>query len=147
MSGVPVHPRRADLRLERLPGRLAICRLAADDPIPPWAREGSPLVSITRTDRELSIVAAEDAVPESVRAERGWIALRIVGTLDFSLIGIVSALTGALAEAKVPVFVLSTHDTDILLVRAGDAQRAEAALSHVAYIADAQLMRRDDRAR
>ena len=93
-----------------------------------------PLLSITRTAGELSIVAAEEAVPDSVKAERGWVAMRIAGTLDFSLIGILSRLTAALAEANVPVFVISTHDTDILLVRAGDAGRAVEALSTVADI-------------
>lgn len=126
------------LALEWIPGRFAICRLDVRDAIPTWAGRSSNLLSITRTDRELSIVAAEEAVPESVKAERGWVALRIAGTLDFSLIGILSSLTGALAEANVPVFVISTHDTDVLLVRAEDAGRAETALSRVAPFAPAQ---------
>lgn len=120
------------LALEWIPGRFAICRLDARDAIPAWAGRPSSLLSITRTDGELSIVAAEEAVPDSVKAERGWVAMRIAGTLDFSLVGILSMLTGALAEANVPVFVISTYDTDILLVRAGDAERAIDALSHVA---------------
>ena len=91
-----------------------------------------PLVSITRTEGELSIVTAEGAVPATMKAERGWVGLRIAGTLDFSLIGILSTLTAALAEANVPVFVISTHDTDILLLRAGDVGRAVEALSAVA---------------
>jgi hypothetical protein len=132
MSDVPAHPPQDKLTLEWLPGRLAICRLDADDPIPAWARQPMPLASITRTDRELSIVAAEELVPESVKAERGWVGLRIAGTLDLTLIGVLSRLTGALAEANVPVFVISTYDTDILLVRAEDAEGAREALSHVA---------------
>ena len=130
--------------LEWIPGRFAICRLDARDAIPAWAGPSSNLLSITRTDRELSIVAAEEAVPDSVKAERGWVALRIAGTLDLSLIGILSRLTAALAEANVPVFVISTHDTDVLLVRAGDADRAKAALSRVASLGREQPLPRDD---
>jgi len=120
------------LALEWIPGRFAICRLDVRDAVPAWAGPSSNLLSITRTDRELSIIAAEEAVPDSVNAERGWVALRIAGTLDFSLVGILSRLTNALAEANVPVFVISTFDTDVLLVRAGDADRAGEALSAVA---------------
>jgi len=120
------------LALEWIPGRVAICRLDVRDAIPAWAGRPSSLLSITRTDGELSIVVAEEAVPKPVKAERGWVAMRIAGTLDFSLVGILSKLTGALAEANVPVFVISTYDTDVLLVRADDADRAREALSAVA---------------
>ena len=126
---------RHQLALEWIHGRFAICRLDVRDAVPAWAGQSSNLLSITRTDRELSIVAAEEAVPDSVKAERGWVAMRIADTLDFSLVGILSRLTGALAEANVPIFVISTYDTDILLVRADDADRAREALSHVANTA------------
>ena len=123
---------KRQLTLEWIPGRFAICRLDVRDAVPAWAGQSSNLLSITRTDRELSIVAAEEAVPESVKAERGFVAMRIAGTLDFSLVGILSKLTAALAEANVPVFVISTFDTDVLLVRADDADCAREALSAVA---------------
>jgi len=126
------------LALEWIPGRFAVCRLDVHDAVPAWAHGDMPLVSITRTAGELSIVAAEEAVPESAKAERGWAAMRIGGTLDFSLVGILSKLTGALAEANVPVFVISTYDTDVLLVRADDAARAERALSPTASFAPRQ---------
>jgi hypothetical protein len=58
--------------------------------------------------------------------------MAIVGTLDFSLTGILSRLTTALAEASIPVFAISTYDTDILLVRAEHAQQARGALAPVA---------------
>ena len=129
---------RHQLALEWIHGRFAICRLDVRDAVPAWAGPSSNLLSITRTDRELSIVAAEEAVPASVKAERGWVALRIAGTLDFSLIGILSRLTGALAEANVPIFVISPYDTDVLLVRAKDAGRAREALAPVADISRLQ---------
>ncbi len=122
------------LSLEWVRGRFAVCRLGADEAVPDWAvASGSPgLLSVTRTDRELSIVADEDRVPASTRAERGWVALRVGGTLDFGLVGVLSSLTGALAAAGVSVFAVSTYDTDILLVKATDSERALEALGAVA---------------
>ncbi len=125
------------LGLEWMPGTFAVCRLGADAAVPGWAVGGgssgaSGLVSITRTDRELSIVVGEDRVPTDVRAERGWVALRVSGTLDFGLVGVLSRLTSALADAGVSVFAMSTYDTDILLVKAKDAGRAVEALRAVA---------------
>jgi hypothetical protein len=74
------------------------------------------VVSLTWTADELSIVCPEDLVPGDVRAERGWRAIRVRGAIDFSETGVVAALTVPLAEAKIGVFVLSTFDTDYLLV-------------------------------
>ncbi len=125
------------LGLEWIAGSFAVCRLDPGDPVPGWASGScdSALLSITRTDRELSIVAPDSVVPDGVRAERGWVALRVAGTLDFGLVGVLSGLTGALAAASVPVFVVSTYETDILLVKSSDAQRAVEALASVADVA------------
>ncbi len=122
------------LSLEWIQGGFAVCRLGADEAVPDWAvaSGSSGLLSVTRTDRELSIVADEDRVPASTRAERGWVALRVGGTLDFGLVGVLSRLTGALAAAGVSVFAVSTYDTDILLVKASDSRRAIEALGAVA---------------
>ena len=111
------------LHLLPLEGIFAVCRLAADAPVPGWAA-GGPFVSITRTGEELSVVCREDVIPEGVRCERGWRCLRVSGTLDFSLIGVLASLLDPLARAGVGVFVLSTFDTDYLLVKQADWQRA-----------------------
>lgn len=122
------------LGLHWLPGRLAVCRLDAAASLPSWIESAHGLVSWTRTDAELSIVIDEDQVPADVRAERGWRGMRVDGPLDFALTGILARLTGALADAAVPVFALSTYDTDILLVRVDDAERAVEALGVVADV-------------
>jgi len=119
------------LHLEWLPGRYAVCRLEPDAPVPEWATRmnaSSPFSSITRTDRELSIVCYEALVPGGVRAERGFVALRVVGTLDFNLTGIIARLTVPLADAGVPVFVVSTFETDYLLIKATDRDAASRVL-------------------
>ena len=113
-----------DLRL--LAGSYAVSRLSPDDALPEWAR--GELLAATWTPDELSIVSAADSVPESVRSESGWRVLCVEGPLDFSLVGILAALTGTLARAEIAVFSLSTFDTDYLLVRERDLERALSAL-------------------
>lgn len=123
------------LALRWLPGRYAVCRLEPAAPLPPWA-EPPPggLISLTRTEAECSLVVAQDRVPDGVRAQRGFRALWVEGPLDFSSVGILARLTAALARNGVPVFVISTFDTDLLLVREAEADRAAAALREVAEI-------------
>ncbi len=100
--------------------------MQAGSEIPAWAQGN--FVSITRTAEELSIVCAADDVPTKVKAEREWHGLRVSGTLDFSLVGIVASLTVPLADAGIGVFVVSTFDTDYLFVRSAELASAMAAL-------------------
>lgn len=102
------------IHLRVRPGTLAICRLGPDEAVPAWAR-GS-FVSVTRTRDELSVVCDEAEVPGDGRAERGWRAFEVEGPLDFSLTGVLAGLTAPLATAAIPVFAVSTFDTDYLLV-------------------------------
>src|SRR5438094_762702 len=111
------------LQLTLLPCAYAVCRLPADANLPAWATFG-PFVSLTRTPSELSVVCPQEVVPEGVRHEPGWRCLGIPGTLDFALVGILSSLVVPLAEAGVSVFAISTFDTDYLLIRESDLQRA-----------------------
>lgn len=117
------------LDLDLVGTELAVCRLAADAGVPDWVGLDTPgPVSVTRTADELSLVLPQGRVPDDVPAERGWRGMAVRGPLDFSLVGILAALTVPLAYAEVPVFALSTHDTDWLLVRASDLATAIAAL-------------------
>ena len=96
--------------------RLAICRLGARDEVPAWATK-SPFFSVTRTREELSVVCPEDVVPESIPCEWGWLALRLEGTFDLSMVGILASVAVPLAEAGASIFAVSTFDTDYVLVR------------------------------
>lgn len=115
------------MTLDVIPGCYAVCRLEAAAAIPPWA-SGGALSSITRTTQELSIVCDAEAVPSEVRAARGYRALAVRGPLDFALVGIVASLSAALAAGGVSLFVVSTYDTDYVLVKGDDLGRAIAAL-------------------
>ena len=116
------------LTLTLFPDILAVCRLDPDVAVPRWALV-RPFTSITRTPAELSIVCLQKNVPEGVRCERGWRYLAVEGPLAFALTGILPSLTGALALAGVSVFAISTFDTDYVLVREADAERAVDLLS------------------
>ncbi len=120
------------LVLEVMPQTLAVCRLAPDDPVPEWAR--GEFVSITRTSDELSIVCSEARVPADVRRERSWRAIRIKGPLDFALTGVLESVAEPLAEAGIPVFVVSTFATDYVLVKQHQLAPAIAALQTAGHI-------------
>lgn len=120
--------------LTLLPAPLAICRLDAAAPLPEWA--GGSFVSITRTSAELSIVCAQDGVPATVQADRDWRALEVAGPLDLTLTGVLAALVQPLAEAGVGLFALATYDTDYLLVRSRDLERAVAVLRAAGHTID-----------
>lgn len=113
------------------PERLAICRLPADAPIPAWA-QGS-FTTVSRTANELSIVCAQRHVPGPVQQERDKVAFGIAGVVPMTTVGVLAALCGALAQAAVPVFVISTFDTDYLLVSAERFPAARSALAGLGH--------------
>ncbi len=118
----------SNLTLTLLPESLAVCRLPPDaslhEPL-----DGGSLFSVTRTVTELSLlVCAERDAPETDDREDGWRGLVVDGPLDFELVGILAELSGALADAGISLFVLSTFDTDYLLVKQDDLDAAIGAL-------------------
>lgn len=120
------------MNLRLLDERLGVCRLAPEHPLPSWA-VGVEFYSLTRTQDELSIVCPETFVPDGVRCEKGWRCLQVVGPLDFSLIGILSELSGILAQVKVSIFAISTFDTDYILLKEKDLGCALQALREAGY--------------
>ena len=119
---------RPALTLELVAGSYAVCRLGAAEPVPAWAG-GGPFVSITRTDVELSVVCPQEAVPAATLAERGFRCLRVAGPLGFGMTGVLASLSGPLASSGVSIFVVSTYDTDYLMVQERDLERAVDALT------------------
>jgi len=115
------------LTLRWRPEDLVVARFSPDAPLPEIP--AGAFFSLTRTGAELSLVIAAEHLPDGATAvEVGWSAVAVVGPLDFSLVGILSRLSGALAAAGVSIFALSTYDTDLILVRTVDQGRAVAAL-------------------
>ena len=89
---------------------------------------------IGKTDEELSLVCkTEDTPAVTVERDDGWRGFRIEGTLDFSLIGILSRLSGILAERKIGVFAVSTYNTDYILVKEENFEKALKILASEGY--------------
>jgi uncharacterized protein len=91
-------------------------------------------ISLTCTDEEISLVCTEEAVPSSAtNVEKQWRMLRVAGTLDFSEIGIIAGISRVLAEASISLFVLSTYNTDYILVKQSSLEQTLTALQAKGY--------------
>ncbi|MEC8991032.1 MAG: ACT domain-containing protein [Candidatus Latescibacterota bacterium] len=103
--------------LTLLPDELSVCRLDEKEPVPVWVTDRGGFWSMTRRDRELSVVCVTASVPASIQHESGWRCLVIDEVIPFAEIGVLAALTSLLAAAEVSVFALSTYETDALMVK------------------------------
>jgi hypothetical protein len=112
-----------NLELDVVPGSFAICRLQPEDALPPWVTKAE-FFSATRTPGELSVVCNVAAVPSGVKADAPWAMLAVRGPLDFNLTGVLAGLASPLAEAGISMFAISTYDTDYVLVRNVELNRA-----------------------
>lgn len=128
---------RRGLKLTVLDETFGICRLPGETPLPAGLY-GRELCSITRAGEELSIVAPEACLrgatlPAEAVIEGGRACLKVEGPLELSLVGVLAELSGALARAGVPLFAISTYDTDYLLVESARLPAAVAALSEAGH--------------
>jgi hypothetical protein len=111
------------LTLELLPQKFSVCRLAADAAIPQWAMRGA-VYAVTRTEDELSIVCESKFALSSVKAEKGFRCFKLQGPFPFSMTGVLAAVLGPLAEARVSIFAISTYDTDYVMVKERAVEKA-----------------------
>lgn len=118
------------MELERLDCKLTVCKL----PDLSKADLTAEFFFIGKTDEEISLVCrTEDTPAETTAREDGWKGFRIQGTLDFSLTGILSKLTGILADHGIGIFAVSTYNTDYILVKEENFDRALKALASEKY--------------
>jgi uncharacterized protein len=110
------------LNFRRLAPTFAVCRLPPNAPIPPFTE--SEFTSITRTAEELSIVCPAHQAPQNAQSESPWICFKLEGPFAFSLTGVLASFLNPLAERGVPIFAVSTFDTDYVLVKEEDAVTA-----------------------
>ena len=115
--------KNSKLSLSIVQNKLAVCRLEKDTQVPSWAMDDT-FYSISRTNDELSIVCSEDNVPDNIKSDKNWRAFKVEGPLDFSLTGVLVSLANPLAEAQISIFAISTYDTDYLLVKDNDFEKA-----------------------
>lgn len=120
--------------LSLLPDKLGVCRFDSGSPPPGWVRESASFYAITVTSDETSVACREDLIPADCLSEKHFRALKVQGPLDFSLTGVLASLINPLAEAGIPVFTISTYDTDYILLKEKDLERAVSALNDIAVI-------------
>lgn len=118
------------MELKRLEYQLTVCKVADFSDI----RTESDFYFIGRTDEELSLVCKTEETPSNtIERDDGWRGFRIQGVLDFSLIGILSRLSGILAEHRIGIFAVSTFNTDYILVKEENFERALSVLESEGY--------------
>jgi uncharacterized protein len=120
------------LQLSLLPKRYAIVGLSALADVPKWALQG-PFFSVTRTSEELSVVVEESRVPEGIQSQGGWRIIKVHGPFVLSEVGVLAALAGPLAAARISLFVVSTFDTDYLLVSSENLDAAVTVLERAGH--------------
>ncbi len=123
-----------NLVLTILPERLGVCRLKNGIPFPDWLIKSGTFFSLTRTVDETSIVCREELIPPDYPSEKGFRAFKVEGLLDFNLVGILASLLRPLAADGISVFVLSTYDTDYILVKQENLEKAIRALCTVVTV-------------
>ena len=90
---------------------------------------------IGKTDEEKSLVCITDEVPANViQQDDGWKAFRIQGVLIFSLIGILAKIASALADNGISIFAVSTYNTDYVLMKKENYQKALDVLKALGYM-------------
>ena len=118
------------ITLKTLDVRLSVCKVedySGVDIMKPYTFTGA-------TDEELSLVCPVDAVPDNTtERDDGWKAFRIVGILDFSLIGILSKISAVLADNGVGIFAISTYNTDYILTKEENFDKALKVLAEAGY--------------
>lgn len=133
LAGQQPPEQKHKMTLQLLETPLSICRLGPNMAIPDWAAGNGEFLSITRTADELSIICSDTAAPREAKCERGWRALKIAGPLDFSLTGVLTSVAAPLAEAGVSIFAVSTYDTDYVLVKEQNLDKAIRTLSKAGH--------------
>lgn len=112
----------------------SIYRFDAGSPFPYWL-DNSDFYSVTKTQDELSVVAkqVESKHDDRVRTDSNWRILKINGPLQLSQIGIIADISELLKKNEIPIFEISTFDTDYILVRKDDLEKAVKALADAGH--------------
>lgn len=117
------------MKIRQLKQQFAVCKLEQT----PNLETLGEFLFFAKTKTEISLVCEQRLAPICEKKEEGWTAFMIVGTLDFSLVGIISKISSLLAENSISVFVVSTYQTDYFLVRTKNAPKTVSVLAKAGY--------------
>lgn len=122
-----------ELNLKILKDKYVIYRLETYSDIPDWIKD-SDFYSITKTKDEISVISKQhDLTTEIPEANKDWRIMKIQGPLDLTLVGIQAEISGILKENNIPIFTISTYDTDYIFVKIHDINKAADSLKANGY--------------
>ncbi len=121
--------KQRQLQLSLLKDKYGICTLPNTAPIPDWALTQS-LASITRTEKELTIVCRLEILPSQYQSDLNWRCFKIDGSFDLNQIGVISSISSPLADAGISIYVISTYDTDYFLIQEQNLEKTISVLSN-----------------
>jgi len=121
-----------NLTLRLLPDSFAVHQLKPEMAIPPAVLDSQPWF-MAQTEDELSIVCKSDVFVQSEKFEPDWSCFQVVGPLDFTLVGILARISDTLARERISIFAISTFNTDYILVKRSDVDRALKVLKAEGY--------------
>jgi len=117
-----------NLNFEILNHFYAIYRFDTNAQLPDWIYQ-SEFYSVTKTNDEISVVTSQQIIESNdVKSSNNWRVLKIIGPLDFSLVGIIADIAAILKQEQISVFTISTYDTDYILVKENNLDKAVKAL-------------------
>ena len=121
--------KQRQLQLSLLKDKYGICTLPNTAPIPDWALTQS-LASITRTEKELTIVCRLEILPSQYQSGLNWRCFKIDGSFDLNQIGVMTSISSPLADAGISIYVISTYDTDYFLIQEHNLEKTISVLSN-----------------
>ncbi len=111
----------------------AIYKFDSKSDLPGWIFS-SDFYSVTKTADELSVVTVQnDSSPDSISCNKDWRIIKVIGPLDFTLVGLITEISAILSKERIPIFTISTYDTDYFLVKQTDLDGAVSALQRNKY--------------
>jgi uncharacterized protein len=120
------------LKFSIVPGSFAVCRLGAGSPVPAWGLQGT-FFSVAGTTDEVSVVCLATQVPKEIRHEADWACLKLLGPFPFAETGVLSSFIQPLSDRAIPIFAISTFDTDYVLVKESWVEEAIRVLQEAGY--------------
>lgn len=119
------------MNLKILNNTFSICQIESIDNI----NLNEDFLFIGKTNEEISVICDTNSIPKnSIKVDNNWKCIKIDGVLDFSLIGILSKISAILADNNIGIFVVSTYNTDYILVREENIERAKKCLEENKYV-------------
>ena len=110
-----------------MPENYAICSFPPDAAFPDWEHHPS-ILSITKTPKEITLVCEENLVPGECTQSENWKCIKVEGSFDLDAVGVLSSIAGPLAQNGISLYVISTYDTDYILIHAKNIEKTVSCL-------------------